>query len=75
MQFHKVSLHVLSITNVTELSVYVHIGCLFDIANTLCLVNRKCKHNRLSQCCTEGRVCSVARMNANNIVMETKMRR
>ena len=45
MQFHNVSLHVLLIKNVIELSVYVHIGCLCGIANTLCLVNGKCTHN------------------------------
>jgi hypothetical protein len=73
MQFHKVPLHVLFITNVIELSLYVHIGSLCDIANRLCLVNRKCNDNKLPQCCTEGHVCSVARMNANNIVMKTKI--
>ena len=69
MQFHKVPFN----KNVTELSVYIHIGCLCDIANRLCLVNRKCKHNKLPQFCTEGHVRSVTRMNSNNIVMKTKI--
>jgi len=61
-----------TVTSVIEPSVYIHIGCLSDTANKLGLVNRKCKHIRLPQCCTEGRVCSMTRMNANNIVMKTK---
>ena len=71
--FHKVPLHVLLLTNVIELLVYIHIGCLSDTAGKLRVINRKRKHNKLPQCCAEGHVYSVTRMNVNKTVMETKI--